>query len=65
MDVMTVCPQGGKRIHYSEGMARAQLRSLQKRKPEYNGRVYPCVACRGFHVGRLKEKAHRNKYAKR
>lgn len=56
------CPTG-KHINASSGAAEAQLRSILKREPEYSGHVYPCSCCRGWHVGRLKRNAHRNKYA--
>jgi hypothetical protein len=46
-------------IHLSRGKAEAHLRSL---KDGYTGRVYPCEHCGGWHVGREKKNAHKDKY---
>ena len=56
------CPKSGKQIHLSAGKACAQLRSLQEHG--YEGEAYFCKYCSGWHVGRLKKNAHRNKYKK-
>ena len=61
MDKDRLCAETGKVIKTSEGAAAAQLRSLQ----EYNGYpgcVYPCIYCKGWHVGRAKKNAKKNKY---
>jgi hypothetical protein len=54
-----LCPQSKKVIHLSRGKAEAHLRSL---KDGYTGRVYPCEHCGGWHVGREKKNAHKDKY---
>jgi hypothetical protein len=58
---MEVCAKSGKHGHPSQGKAEAQLRNL-KELNEYEGVVYACESCKGWHVGRLKQKAHKNKY---
>lgn len=57
------CPTG-KQVHYSRGKADAHLRQL-KRNGEYSGRVYPCIQCGGFHVGREKRSSHKSKYQRK
>lgn len=52
----------GKQRHASQGAAAAHLRGL-RRKNAYVGRVYPCLQCAGWHVGREKQRAHKNKFA--
>jgi hypothetical protein len=60
------CPSSGKEIHWSYGEAMAHLRSLRERTEyQYQGEVYPCDGCGGWHVGRLKRSAHRNKYKRK
>ncbi len=59
---MKFCRQTGKMSHASRGKAEAALRGLNKIKPAYKGNIYPCIHCRGFHVGRARQGAHRNKY---
>lgn len=61
VDVVHRCPTG--KVSHSRGMAEAQLRSIHRMNPDYNGHVYPCVQCQGWHVGRAKKFAHKNKYA--
>ncbi len=61
---MLKCRRTGKHCH-SEGKAQAQLRSILKIRPDYEGRVYCCIFCRHYHVGREKQGAHKNKYAKK
>lgn len=56
------CIPTGKEVHQSEGKAKAHLRHLQKNGEYQKGRVYPCLFCGGWHVGREKENAHKNKY---
>lgn len=56
------CPVSGKVVHFDRRVAEAQLRSLQEGFG-YAGHVYPCEGCGGFHVGREKRRAHRNRYA--
>lgn len=58
---MILCHQTGKHSHKSSGAAEAQLRGLVQRKG-YDGHVYPCIYCQGWHVGRRKKNTHRNKY---
>jgi hypothetical protein len=55
------CKSSGKVRHESRGAAEAQLRAIQKLK-EYEGHTYPCTECLGWHVGRFKNRSHRNKY---
>ena len=55
------CPSG-KVSHPSRGKAEAALRSLVTAREGYAGRVYLCIFCEGWHVGRLKKNAHVNKY---
>lgn len=60
------CPSGKQR-HASQGQATAHLRGLRDRRLAigltYDGHVYPCLECAGWHIGRAKKGAHRNKYA--
>ena len=56
-----ICEESGKQIQ-TKGKADAQLRSLKKLN-DYEGEVYPCEYCKGYHVGRKKKWAHKNKYA--
>jgi len=56
-----ICAATKKRIHPNQGMAEASLRSLWKRR-DYEGHVYPCTSCQGWHIGRLKKGAHVNRY---
>ena len=56
------CPTG-KHRHASKGAAEAHLRSLVKIGDEVQRYAYPCNDCFGWHVGRDKEHAHRNRYA--
>ena len=60
VDVVHRCPTG--KVSHSRGMAEAQLRSIHRMNPDYNGHVYPCERCAGWHVGRAKKFAHKNKY---
>lgn len=62
---MTICRYTAKVIQPSRGAAEAQLRSLKKIKPAYNGHVFPCIHCQGFHIGRKRQDAHKNKYSAR
>ncbi len=59
---MRTCPASNNKVVHTKDGALAQLRSLLKRNPDYPGDVYPCIHCQGYHVGRLKATAHRNKY---
>jgi hypothetical protein len=59
---LSTCPQEKKKINRTRGAAEAQLRSIQRMREGYEGKVYPCPYCRGWHVGRLKANAHQNKY---
>jgi len=59
---MDLCRITGKVRHPSRGKAQAALRSLKKRI-EYSGHTYPCIYCRGYHVGQLRKRAHRSRYA--
>jgi hypothetical protein len=56
------CPSRKQR-HPSRGLAEAHLRSLVRNREGYDGRVYPCEECCGWHVGRAKKSARRSKYA--
>lgn len=58
---MSKCLGSNKVIFFSEGKAGAALRSLRE-KGVYSGKVYPCPCCNGYHIGREKKNAHRNKY---
>jgi len=60
---MKVCRRSGKHIHKSRGAAEAHIRSLVKIEPDIQWNAYLCVYCRGWHVGRSRKGAHRNKYA--
>jgi hypothetical protein len=55
------CHRTGKVIHASRGKADAHLRNLVARTG-YVGESYPCLFCHGWHVGRQKKSAHKNKY---
>jgi hypothetical protein len=55
-----VCIKTGKHSHLSQGKAEAHLRHLKE--TGYEGVVYSCQYCEGWHVGRLKQNAHKNKY---
>lgn len=55
------CPENNKVIFLNKSKAGASLRSLKERF-DYKGGVFPCVCCGGYHVGRNKKKAHKNKY---
>lgn len=48
--------------HPSRGAAEAHLRSLTKLDTSYDGKVYPCIYCHGWHIGRAKKLLHKNKY---
>ena len=50
---MELCLETKKHIHLSKSKAEAQLRSL-KQKSEYSGKVYSCIYCMGWHIGRRK-----------
>jgi len=54
------CQRTGKHCH-SEGAAEAQLRSILRTNPSYNGRVYFCRWCGKHHVGR-NSPYNKNKY---
>jgi len=55
------CKKTNKQVH-SKGSATAHLKHLQKTF-NYVGKVYPCVYCFGWHVGREKKNAHKNDLA--
>ena len=55
------CIASGKQRHMCKGGAEAQLRSLKLRFVDYEGTVFHCGYCYGWHVGRLKKGAHRNR----
>ena len=59
-----ICPETKKHWHASRGAARAHLRSLQAYRTDEGTRMseYHCEFCGGWHVGRLKGEAHRDKY---
>ncbi len=59
---MKRCKHTGKHCH-SKGKAEAQLRSILRVKPAYEGRAYYCFWCGEYHVGRRSKKGHQNKYA--
>ena len=60
--VMQRCFDSHKKIiYFSKSKAEAALRSLQV-KNDYQGCVYPCPCCNGFHLGRRKANVHVNKY---
>lgn len=50
------CPTLGKVRHTTEAAASRQLRSLKKRK-SYDGEVFQCNSCLGWHVGKKKPPA--------
>jgi hypothetical protein len=56
-----ICEETGKVIHSKGTTAKAHLRSLQEMN-SYPGYIYPCIHCKGYHVGRSKNKAHKSKY---
>jgi len=58
---MERCIESNKIIYFNKTKAMVALKSLQI-KYDYSGKFYPCSYCCGFHVGREKEKAHKNKY---
>lgn len=58
-------PFCGKHSHRSIGAAEAHLRSLKAKRKAYDGDVYACDKCHGWHVGRERAAAHRDKYARR
>lgn len=51
---MTCCPKTWKQVHYTREEAQSHLRSLRQKRSDYNGEVYHCSACGGFHVGRAR-----------
>lgn len=51
---MELCLETKKHINLSRNKAEAQLRSLKQKNPEYFGKVYSCIYCMGWHVGRKK-----------
>ena len=55
------CAESQKVVFSSKGKAGAALRSLQL-KADYTGQIYPCPFCNGYHIGREKKNAHKNKY---
>lgn len=57
------CPKSQKVVFLSKNKAEAALKSLQLRN-DYTGHIYPCVDCCGYHIGRDKKNAHKNKYKK-
>ena len=46
-----LCPATGKEVHLTKDKANSHLQALRK-KLKYNGEVYPCFHCKGYHVGR-------------
>ena len=48
---MTVCPKVNKHIHYSLKKAKLHLRRL-KSGYKYDGNIWRCTVCGGWHVGR-------------
>lgn len=58
-----ICEQTGKHIHASRGEAIAHQRRLHEWK-EYPVDPFYCEFCGAWHVGRLKAKAHKNKFRK-
>ena len=56
----------GKRCYDSRAAARPHLDRLRARPAEgYDGSIYFCPLCRAYHVGREKQRAHKNRYADR
>jgi hypothetical protein len=56
-----ICMETGKIFHPSLGEAIAHQNAIKERC----GNIvepYHCQHCGGWHVGRVKEKAHKNKY---
>jgi len=51
-----ICPALNKVRHDTEGRARRSLRSLKKKK-RYDGTVFKCNSCFGWHVGKNKPPA--------
>lgn len=56
------CVETGKISHPSRGKAEAALRAIKKQKEEYQGHVYPCIYCQGFHFGRNQVGIHQSKF---
>lgn len=59
-----ICEDAGKIIHNSKQKAHQHVWHLNETQGKYEGRPYRCTFCRGWHVGRAKENAHKNKYIK-
>lgn len=54
---MRLCSKFSKHIHKSRGKAELHLRGLRKNLDKnYDGMVYPCGICGGWHIGRRKRK---------
>lgn len=63
MEKDKICIKSGKISHQSKRKANAHLKSIEENsKNPYDGCSYPCIYCNGWHVGRFKKKAHKNKY---
>jgi hypothetical protein len=55
------CQKTGKQIHLSINKAQKHLIRLKEMK-NYEGKVYGCLYCGGWHIGRQKKNARKNKY---
>lgn len=62
---MTYCRVSGKQSHSTREEAQRHLKALRHKMCKYDGEVYPCLSCRGFHVGRPRKGTHQNKYRQR
>ena len=58
------CVKTGKQIHLSIKKAQKHLRRMREIWEVYNGKIYACIHCGGWHIGRQRKKAKKNKYAK-
>ncbi len=47
-----VCPRQGKQVHLTKGKAAKCLQGL-KRRGGYEGTIFRCGTCNGWHIGRV------------
>jgi hypothetical protein len=59
---MVRCMETKKITYFAKAKAEASLRTLILKNPDYNGRVFPCPCCQGWHIGRPRKNEHQNKY---
>lgn len=60
---MKYCPKNGKQCHKDNNEARAQLRGVKRRTPDYKGSVYFCIYCLSYHIGSLRKNRKDKRHA--